>query len=217
MTAGYRRELDNVNGESVEVGTEAALYRTSKLLKESHLVREEGFEPPRACARQLLRLLRLPVPPFPPKYRIPRHTLPPIWATRRKQRQVCRYHCVPDIRGTAIADCVLPLSIANSKQVRSPAHRASPGTLLFGGLFGRAKINQEQSDTQTCFGHASAQESFRNRKRHAKLVRAIGRRRTSWMLPLPKKLTQTPSSSTIKSIPPATSIGVSLSIPLSRP
>lgn len=120
MTAGYRRELDNVNGESVEVGTEAALYRTSKLLKESHLVREEGFEPPRACARQLLRLLRLPVPPFPPKYRIPRHTLPPIWATRRKQRQVCRYHCVPDIRGTAIADCVLPLSIANSKQVRSP-------------------------------------------------------------------------------------------------
>ncbi len=29
------------------------------------MVREEGFEPPRACARQLLRLLRLPVPPFP--------------------------------------------------------------------------------------------------------------------------------------------------------
>jgi hypothetical protein len=29
------------------------------------MVREEGFEPPRACARQVLSLLRLPVPPFP--------------------------------------------------------------------------------------------------------------------------------------------------------
>jgi hypothetical protein len=29
------------------------------------VVREEGFEPPRACARQVLSLLRLPVPPFP--------------------------------------------------------------------------------------------------------------------------------------------------------
>jgi hypothetical protein len=36
------------------------------------LVREEGFEPPRACARQLLRLLRLPVPPFPPETILPR-------------------------------------------------------------------------------------------------------------------------------------------------
>jgi hypothetical protein len=31
----------------------------------ANLVREEGFEPPRAYARQVLSLLRLPVPPFP--------------------------------------------------------------------------------------------------------------------------------------------------------
>jgi hypothetical protein len=34
------------------------------------VVREEGFEPPRACARQVLSLLRLPVPPFPQSLRV---------------------------------------------------------------------------------------------------------------------------------------------------
>src|ERR1700730_2640245 len=36
-----------------------------RLLILQMVVREEGFEPPRACARQVLSLLRLPVPPFP--------------------------------------------------------------------------------------------------------------------------------------------------------
>src|SRR5271168_5394891 len=102
----------------------------SVLLAEgSNVVREEGFEPPRACARQLLRLLRLPVPPFPPEYRIPRHPLPAIEATRRQQQRFPLHHCVPGQRGTAIPGCVLALSIANanSTQVRTPTHRVSPG------------------------------------------------------------------------------------------
>src|ERR1700720_2232788 len=49
------------------------------------MVREEGFEPPRACARQVLSLLRLPVPPFPQSLarkvyhalESPMHSVPP--------------------------------------------------------------------------------------------------------------------------------------------
>jgi hypothetical protein len=35
------------------------------------VVREEGFEPPQVLPRQVLSLLRLPIPPFPHNQRFP--------------------------------------------------------------------------------------------------------------------------------------------------
>jgi hypothetical protein len=68
MLLQFEEQREEASQFDVEISLANSKEKKCAAIAQEILVREEGFEPPRACARQVLSLLRLPVPPFPRRH-----------------------------------------------------------------------------------------------------------------------------------------------------